>query len=169
MGSVATKTAADTLYDEVLELARSIVEARKQIGSLRPSKLKTKSVSKALMEMDEIVKATENASNTIMDSAEQMRSADVTDSGFPDIVQANCSKIFEACAFQDLTGQRIGNVIKTLGLVDSHLEALLELLGPDFEEDEDEEDDREGDDKLLNGPALEGEGISQDDIDKLFD
>ena len=84
-------------------------------------------------------------------------------------MQTNCSKIFEACAFQDLTGQRIGSVIQTLDLVDSHLESLLELLGPDFEEVDDEEDDREGDDMLLNGPALEGEGISQDDIDKLFD
>ncbi len=169
METSATKTAAEALYNEVLELARSIVEARKQIGSLRPSKLKTKSISKALLEMEEIVKATEEASNTIMDSAEQMSSADTTDPGYPDIMQTNCSKIFEACAFQDLTGQRIGSVIQTLDLVDSHLESLLELLGPDFEEVDDEEDDREGDDMLLNGPALEGEGISQDDIDKLFD
>lgn len=169
MGAAVRKPPADTLYDEVLELARSIVEARKQIGSLRPSKLKTQSISKALLEMEEIVKTTEEASNTIMDSAEKMRAAEASDPGYPDIVQSNCSKIFEACAFQDLTGQRIGSVIQTLGLVDSHLEDLLKLLGPDFEEIEDETDDREGDDMLLNGPALEGEGISQDDIDKLFD
>ena len=85
METSATKTAAEALYNEVLELARSIVEARKQIGSLRPSKLKTKSISKALLEMEEIVKATEEASNTIMDSAEQMSSADTTDPGYPDI------------------------------------------------------------------------------------
>lgn len=170
MDAVVRKSPADTLSDELLELARSIAEARKQIGALRPLKLKSQSLSKAYLEMEEIVKATESASNSIMDSAEAMSTADSSDPEFGSLVQANCSKIFEACAFQDLTGQRIGSVIKTLGQVDSHLESLLELLGPNFQEEVDDETDAaDGDAALLNGPALEGEGISQDDIDKLFD
>lgn len=170
MDAAVRKSPADTLSDELLELARSIAEARKQIGALRPLKLKSQSLSKAYMEMEEIVKATETASNSIMDSAEEMSAADSSDPEYANLVQSNCSKIFEACAFQDLTGQRIGSVIKTLGQVDTHLESLLELLGPNFQEEGDEEpEEPEGDEALLNGPALEGEGISQDDIDKLFD
>tara|TARA_R110002110_G_scaffold414147_2_gene643341 strand:- start:61777 stop:62286 length:510 start_codon:yes stop_codon:yes gene_type:complete len=169
MGAAVKKEPANILYDEVWELARTIVDARKQIGALRPSKLKTKNVSAALLEMDEIVKATEEASNTIMDSAEVMSSADTADAGYSALVQENCSKIFEACVFQDLTGQRVSKVMTTLALVDTHLQDLQNLLGPEFEEPEDEGDEREGDDALLNGPARTDEGISQDDIDALFD
>lgn len=169
MEAATKRNPADILYDEVWELARTIVEARKQIGALRPSTLKTQNVSAALLEMDEIVKATEDASNTIMDSAEKMSAADATDAGYPALVQEHCSNIFEACVFQDLTGQRISKVMKTLELVDAHLQSLQDLLGPEFEEPEDETNKVEGDEALLNGPALEGEGISQDDIDALFD
>lgn len=169
MGAAVKKGPADILYNEVWELARTIVDARKQIGALRPSKLKTKNVSAALLEMDEIVKATEEASNTIMDSAEIMSSADASDAGYSALVQDNCSKIFEACVFQDLTGQRISKVMTTLELVDTHLQDLQNLLGPEFEEPDDEADEPQGDAALLNGPALTDEGISQDDIDALFD
>lgn len=169
MEAATKKSPADILYNEVWELSRTIVDARKQIGALRPSTLKSKNVSAALLEMDEIVKATEEASNTIMDSAEKMSGADASDAGYVSLVQENCSNIFEACVFQDLTGQRISKVMKTLELVDEHLQALQDLLGPEFEEPEDEADKIEGDAALLNGPALEGEAISQDDIDALFD
>jgi len=169
MDAATKRNPADILYNEVWELSRTIVEARKQIGALRPSSLKTKNVSAALLEMDEIVKATEEASNTIMDSAERMSAANATDAGYANLIQENCSSIFEACVFQDLTGQRISKVMKTLELVDNHLQALQDLLGPEYEEQEDEAEEVTGDAALLNGPALEGEAISQDDIDALFD
>lgn len=169
MEAATRKSPADVLYNEVWELSRTIVEARKQIGALRPSSLKTKNVSAALLEMDEIVKATEAASNTIMDSAEKMSAADAADAGYAELVQENCSNIFEACVFQDLTGQRISKVMKTLELVDAHLQALQDLLGPEYAEPDDEAGEPEGDAALLNGPALEGQAISQDDIDALFD
>lgn len=169
MEPAVRKSPADILYDEVWELARTIVEARKQIGALRPTKLKDRNVSAALMEMDEIVKATEEASNTIMGAAEQMSDTDPSDASYAEMVQQNCTRIFEACAFQDLTGQRISKVMKTLEMVDDHLSALQELLGPEFEEPEDDSDEPQGDAALLNGPALGDEAISQDDIDALFD
>lgn len=169
--SVAEQDKASALYEEVWALSRSIVEARNHIRALRPSRLKTRDLNPALQEMEEVVKTTEDASNTIMDAAEKINSADPSSEGYSDMLRETCSQIFEACAFQDLTSQRITKVIKTLKLVDEHLDELQLLLGPEFDDydDQDDADDRTGDDALLNGPAMEGEGISQEDIDKLFD
>lgn len=163
----------DNLYQECWDLARHIVQARKQISALRPKKLQNDKIPTAFKEMDEIVKSTEEASNTIMESAEEIVAAmgDDLDPALRETIQQNCNRIFESCAFQDLTGQRISKVMTTLQMIDEHLEKLQELLGPDFEDAEADDDEPEAgsDADLLNGPALTGEGISQDDIDKLFD
>ena len=84
--------------------------------------------------------------------------------------------IIEACSFQDLTGQRITQVIKTLRfieqriLVDRYLgtEAFQDLPVPG-DDGESEEDMPPSEEDLLNGPALGGAGLSQADIDALFD
>lgn len=158
----------DSLYQEVWDLARHIVQARKQIADLRPSKLKSQNIPRAVREMDEIVRSTEEASNAIMEAAETIAAGDPLDPGYAAMIQQNCSRIFEACAFQDLTGQRISKVMVTLQLVDQHLAKLQELLGPEFDESDDDVEE-EIDGEKATGPSLSGEAISQDDIDKLFD
>jgi len=159
----------DTLYKEVWGLARDIVKARAQIAEMRPGALKRDNLPRAIEEMHEIVRTTEEASNTIMESAEAILAASPAeiDGDYRELVQGSCQRIFEACAFQDLTGQRINKVMTTLQLIDEHLEALQELLGGEFEDPEAAAPSEEED--LLAGPALEGEGNSQDDVDKLFD
>jgi chemotaxis protein CheZ len=81
--------------------------------------------------------------------------------------------IFEACNFQDLTGQRISKVMNTMKFIEHHINVMMEIWGgvdaikahaPAII------DTREGDAKLLNGPKLDGdEGhASQNDIDAMF-
>ena len=161
----------DSLYQEVWSLARDIVKARTQIAELRPAALKRDNLPRAYEEMHEIVRTTEEASNTIMESAESILNAtpDDMDDEFRERLQSSCQKIFESCAFQDLTGQRIKKVMATLQVIDEHLEALQEILGAEFEDVEPAPANVDEDAALLSGPALEGEGISQDDVDKLFD
>jgi len=82
-------------------------------------------------------------------------------------------KIFEACNFQDLTGQRITKVVSTLKFIETHIVRMMEIWGGlDAFKDIEAEGivGREGDAKLINGPKLEGEAghASQDDIDSLF-
>ena len=74
-------------------------------------------------------------------------------------------RIVEACSFQDVTGQRISKVVNTLAFIDDRLDTLLEAFDgvPDSVSDEDD-----GSDPLLNGPQLDGEGISQNDVDSMF-
>lgn len=160
----------DSLYQEVWGLARDIVKARTQIAELRPGALKRDNVPRAIEEMNEIVRTTEDASNAIMESAEEITNAmpEDIDADFREVVQNSCQRIFESCSFQDLTGQRIGKVMSTLQLIDEQLAGLQELLGDEFIEPESDAQEEEEVD-LLAGPALEGEGVSQDDIDKMFE
>lgn len=133
--------------------------------------MKRDNLPRAIEEMHEIVRTTEDASNATMESTEAITNAipEKIDDDFRKIVQKSCQRIFESCAFQDLTGQRIKKVMSTLRLIEEHLETLQGLLGDEFDDHEAEEVLPEGDADLLAGPALEGEGISQDDVDKMFD
>ena len=58
-------------------------------------------------------------------------------------------------------------VVETLLMLEDRLGALAAVLG-DAPDDEPAEAPREGDVVLLNGPVMPGEGVDQDEIDKLF-
>ena len=77
----------------------------------------------------------------------------------------------EACSFQDLTGKRITKVVGTMKFVEERVNAMAELCGRDEVEalaDDWDLSERRDDGMPLEGPQRAGEGISQDDIDKLF-
>ena len=77
----------------------------------------------------------------------------------------------EACSFQDLTGQRINKVVGSMKFVEERVNAMAELFGR--KEIQDLTDQWElpqqvDDGVALDGPQRPGEGISQDEIDQLF-
>ncbi len=87
--------------------------------------------------------------------------------------------IYEACNFQDLTGQRIARVCETLSFVEERILRMadiwggLDSLSTAMAADIDAMRDKQsalGTYALAAGPALVGaEGhVSQDDIDALF-
>ena len=88
-----------------------------------------------------------------------------------DQITSNGSDVFEACSFQDITGQRINKVVRSVTYVEERVNAMIDLWGREDIEAlgiELPTDTRTGDEALLNGPQLPGEEISQDEIDKLF-
>jgi len=171
---------ADLLKQELLGLFKYLKRVREEIAAInRPSdqELHFDSMSDQL---DAIVKATEEAPDTIMGCMEKNDDIvmelkkTITDPEQVkqlDQISANGADVFEACSFQDITGQRITKVVKSVTYVEDRVNALISVWGkdeidrievkPTVEKTEDE--------KLLKGPALEGEGITQDEIDKLFD
>ncbi len=153
------------LYQDCCDLATYIANARREIAAMRPSDLKANKIPRAGMELDAIVKATETATDTIMASTEQI----IDEAGESALVNDACMRIFEACSFQDITGQRITKVVKTLEYIETGLDNLQQAWGPDLGFDEPDSDDLDGDAILLNGPQLDGEGVSQNDIDALLD
>lgn len=130
-------------------------------------------------QLDAIVKATADATNNIMGAME--KNDDITDKlrektddpvvmALLDQLNQNSSDVFEACSFQDITGQRISKVVKSITYVEERVNSLMAYWGPDDLDDISvEAKEKTEDEALLNGPQLEGQGLSQDDIDALFD
>ena len=82
------------------------------------------------------------------------------------------SNIFTACSFQDLTGQRTSKVINALRYIEQRVNAMIAIWGVEgVKPNTDIPDaftDKRPDAHLLNGPALDGYGVSQSDVDALF-
>ncbi len=130
-------------------------------------------------QLDAILGATADATNNIMGSMEkndeltdQLR-AKVEDPevhALLDEMNKNSSDVFEACSFQDITGQRISKVVKSITYVEERVNSLMDLWGEDELNNVSlEKTEKTEDEALLNGPQLDGQGLSQDDIDALFD
>lgn len=79
------------------------------------------------VELEAVVQATENAANQIMEAAEAISSwlqAGGDPATLP-VVTQQVNAIFEACTFQDLTGQRIHRAIEHLQQVETMLSGLM--------------------------------------------
>ena len=74
-------------------------------------------------------------------------------------------RIFEACNFQDLIGQRIGKVMATMKFVEEHITSVLDEIKTMSSRPPGEGA------QYLHGPRLDGDNghASQTDIDAIFD
>ncbi len=178
-GAMENAPELSVLRGQLHDLKQSIDRTKIEIAAIhKPGENEDKFVT-AAMELGAIVQATEEATNNILGAAEDIQEhaqairERITDTTSHDHLQAidNLSiKIFENCNFQDITGQRTGKVVKTINYLEERILTMINIWGEeDFEGIELSEDLRSEDDKLLEGPQLEGDGISQDDIDALFD
>lgn len=166
------------IFDELNNLQAIINEARMELGAARPGDIKEKHIPTATDELDAVVEATAEASGTIMDCADiiQEKAGEVGgDAGAA--IADQCMKIYEACSFQDITGQRITKVVSTLKTIDAKVEQLLSTLGekaPGMDSETaaaaaaQENLGKTRHEKLLNGPQSADAAITQDDIDKLL-
>jgi len=167
-----------SLYEEMRALSDHIKRARSEISELQPDDLKETRIPRAGKELEAIVQSTEEATGTIMDAAEEIMSADSSDiDAYKQTVDDACMRMFEACSFQDITGQRITKVVSTLTHIEERLSALQTAWGPDIQDakragepEVEQVVNRQDEVKagLLNGPALAGEGIDQSAIDSLL-
>jgi chemotaxis protein CheZ len=80
--------------------------------------------------------------------------------------------IFEACSFQDITGQRIAKVVETLQHIEQRVARFAEVMKASdftgFITDEERARAERKEKNLLNGPQLAGEGIDQAFVDEMF-
>lgn len=158
-----------TLYSEFRMIASFIAKARDEIGNLRPNDLSKDRIPSAGAELEAIVRDTEAATFQIMNCAEAILSADNSDpAAYKELVDGHVMTIFEACSFQDITGQRVSKVVNVLRQVETRVARLAEQLGVSDKEEELSADDQRKKDLLLNGPALNGPEVGQDSIDALF-
>jgi chemotaxis protein CheZ len=160
----------------------AINRTKREIAVLHGKSFDGQEMAKVNGELGAVVGGTEHATQQILEAAEAIDQAASALSKvsspeqqklLSEEIQERVISIFEACNFQDLTGQRITKVMTTMRFIEQHINAMMDIWGgvdairahaPVIV------DTREGDAKLLNGPKLEGDAghASQDDIDALF-
>jgi chemotaxis protein CheZ len=161
----------------------AISRTKTEIAVLHGKSFSGDEMAKVTGELGAVVGGTEEATQQILEAAEAIDNAATALSKVtsPDQqkllseeIQERVVGIFEACNFQDLTGQRISKVMATMKFIENHIVVMMDIWGgvdairahaPPIV------DDREGDARLLNGPKAEGDAghASQNDIDALFD
>lgn len=159
---------------ELRSMIDYIERTKDELAAMRPRMLSEVDIPEATDELDAIVRHTEAAAGTIMDTADELgKLSEQAEGAEGQKLQELATTIFEASSFQDITGQRITKVVGVLKNLEERLAALAEALGDDTEEvasetvfspDGDVVDER----ALLHGPQLEGEGNSQDEIDAIL-
>ena len=169
------KSELDLIYD-------AINRTKQEIAAVHLTGFQGPEMARVTNELDAIVGGTESATEQILSNAEEIdqlastlaaRLKNDQNQQLIADVQERVIKIFEACNFQDLTGQRITKVVSTLKFIETHILRMMEIWGglDAFQEIEPEKMVKpDGDTGLLNGPKIEGEAghASQDDIDALF-
>lgn len=160
------------LYDELEALAHYIEAAKREIASIRPDDIADTFIPSATDELGAIVDATADATGTILDCCEKIEQIAGTVSKEASGDLTDCvTQMYEACNFQDITGQRITKVVTALKHIDGKIQALLTAFGRPPSATTaaaPKGDERSGDAALLNGPQMPGMAIDQAEIDRLL-
>jgi chemotaxis protein CheZ len=161
-----------SLLREVEELGRMIANTKSEISALRVDDITGHDIPFATDELDAIVAHTAHATDAILESCELLDEVGATISGDPAAkLQAAVTKIYEACSFQDITGQRITKVVTTLKTIEGKVAHIVSTFGASSASGAGgraSADHVVTDADLLNGPQLPVHAMDQSDIDKLM-
>lgn len=177
------RTEIEKIQLEISDISGRIKATKAEMAALRHPLADEDKFQQASEELTAVVSATETATTVIMRCAEEMEEiVQELRSQLPDGYQSSrvndanelIVRIYEACNFQDLTGQRITKVVRALSFIEERVEAMMGLwnrkefelmpLPPGVTK-------KDGD-LELHGPNEENADkgmISQADIDALFD
>jgi chemotaxis protein CheZ len=168
------KTELDSIYE-------AIERTKREIATLRYAGAQGKEITRVTDELGAIVTGTETATNSILAAAERIDELSSnlssrlsgSDQDIAREILDHAISIFEACNFQDITGQRISKVVNAMKFVEERVHHMIDIWGgmESFKDVETIDDPgRQGEMALLNGPALASDtGVtSQDAIDALF-
>ena len=159
------------VHRELREIADYIAAMKAEIAGLHFNELKHTRIPAAGQELDAIVKATEAASNTIMECAEAVLAADARDPSFKAMVDEKMLIVFEACSFQDITGQRVAKVIETLTHIEARVARFNDALrvrdAGGFVSEAERASAERKERLLLNGPQRDG-ADRQSEVDRLL-
>lgn len=175
VGAQKLKTELDIIHD-------AINKTKHEIATLHVTGFEGPEMARVTHELDAIVDDTAQATDKILSAAEFIDQAANTlsallrtghETALARDIQERVIQVFEACNFQDLTGQRISKVVATLKFIELHIVRMMDIWGgiESFKDLTPEAmAERVGDRRLVNGPKLaEDVGhASQDEIDALF-
>lgn len=170
-----------SLLAELEGLGRTVARAKQEIASLRVDDITISHIPSATDELDAIVEHTAQATNEILDVCETLEGV-ATKIGGPEAeaLGSAVTRIYEACSFQDITGQRIGKVVTALKAIEARVAQVTARFGaaagaglanagpPAVLDPAPAEDGETEGRRLAHGPQLPSAGVSQADIDKLL-
>ncbi|WP_235035385.1 protein phosphatase CheZ [Roseomonas sp. 18066] len=162
--------------EEMRGMSKLLAETRAEVIGLAPPPMGLGDT------LDAVVGETEGAAFEILRQAERAQAAagrlhagTSTDTG-ADLTEVDeaATAIVLACAFQDITGQRVRKVLSTMRAVEARVAALVALMGISPEETQAPAppaatDEKRPDAHLLNGPSTAAQGgLGQSAVDDLF-
>lgn len=167
-----TQHELDVLYD-------AISRSKQELSALAGYGHEGACVARASQELDAVIGGTEEATQRILKATESMEDAAKTlaagmktdhELGLVQDMQDQITKIYEACNFQDLVGQRVTKATATLRFVEAQVVRLLDIWASIDQGIEISREPRSTGNKLVNGPKLDNDAghVLQSDIDKMF-
>jgi len=170
---------AQILKDELAQIHETITRNKRELAALIGDG-KERRMARATDELRASVDGMDYATQKILKSVEvidesaRALTATLKDDykrGLAQDIQDHVGQVYEACNFQDITGQRIGNVIGIMTMVEDQVAAMLDrcnAIGGRNEPPAQTKPVRGH--GLLNGPKLDGDSghADQRDIDKMF-
>jgi chemotaxis protein CheZ len=158
-----------SLLAEVEELGHTIACAKAEIAALRVDDITDSHIPFATDELDAIVNHTATATNAILSSCETLDDvAGALTGEAATKLQDATTRIYEACSFQDITGQRITKVVATLKTIEAKVGQLVTTFGGGEPAAPTELAMQPTEAALLNGPQHPTVAMDQSDIDKLL-
>jgi chemotaxis regulatin CheY-phosphate phosphatase CheZ len=172
------------VFAELVEMSEAIARTRREIAQIKPSHKFDEQLVGASAELEHIVEATEKATSDILGAAEVIQEVAwmLRERGIEielcDKLDQRATDIYTACSFQDITGQRTEKVVKALRFIEQRINAMIEIWGVDdiaFKVDDIAAKMKafadvtvRRDARLLHGPQRHGDGLKQDDVDRML-
>jgi chemotaxis protein CheZ len=157
------------LLAELLDLGRIVARARAEVAEISVGEISGTFIPSAQDELSAIVSHTAAATHEILDCCEALEQVVAADAEGSAKLQSAITRIYEACAFQDITGQRIAKVISALAAIEERVSHVTKGYKEAAKPEAPATDGPPSDESLLNGPQLPGLASSQSDIDRMFE
>lgn len=163
------------LLSEIEELGRTIARARAEVAALGVDEITGSHIPVASDELEAVVVHTASATDRILavcetldTLAEGLGEADgPTRAEAARALREATTEVYEACSFQDITGQRIGKVVGALQAIDAKVARIMEAFGERAHAVQRPHPELPAGD-LLHGPQLPELAMDQMDIDRLL-
>ncbi len=169
------------MFGEIESLFRFIQKAKSEIAALRPDQINDEQIPLVTDELDAVTEATETATQVILDEAEKLEQAAAAVGGAAGTaIGESVTRIYEACNFQDITGQRISKVVTTLRSIEERIDGILQAFGEELGHGPlvkvppasgwrpGNGKSARPDEHLLNGPQMPDKANQQADIDAIL-
>jgi chemotaxis protein CheZ len=157
------------LLAELESLGRMVAAAKEEIAAMRVENVDATHLPAATDELDEVVKSTANAANEILDVCETLENLGARlDAESADTLAVCVTRIYEACAFQDITGQRIGKVVNALKQIERRVRETTGRYAPSASLPARHAPAKTEGERLANGPQAASAASSQAEIDALL-